>query len=508
MARDRFKPLGINADLPREEVTVDNWTGGSNVIFRDQRASRVQGLTRVYDPPLFAPKFLIQSVELDKIFWIYASEQNIGVVAISTHTDLTPAGGILPSPVDGEWTGGLLNGVPFLNNGEEVPLYWDEDPLNNFVELPDWPVDQTCVAMRAFKHHLFALGTRQPGSVFGSRYQWSDGADEGTIPQSWTPLPTTEAGDDSLSETRGPILDGLVLRDTFIIYKRTSCYQVDYVAGNAVFSNRLLFAEVGILARNCVAEVYGEHYVFTPGDFIKHDGHKVTTLADERIRTLVFTQIDPVTFITSYVTWDPLRKAVWFCFPTIGHRFPNLAAVLDIATGNWGFRELANESPYVTYGFVDEPVFEAYDDQTDTYDESSQRYNQVLYSNAIERCIQCDFERSRLYAVDVGNTFDGVLIDGLLEKVTMDMGDSSVIKTVSSIWPRAQGQATLQVRLGSQSHPSEGTAWGEYVTFEAGTEKIDYFMTGRYISVGFKGDEQQEWSVSGFDLVYEQVGNW
>ncbi len=508
MARKRFKPVGIIADIPREEVSEENWTSGSNVQFRDLRSNRVSGLARVYDPPLFAPKFLIQSVELSQVFWIYASDSNIGVVATNIHTDLTPSGGITPSTDDGEWTGGLLNGVPVLNNGARSPMYWTEDPLDNFAELPDWPAGQTTVALRPFKNHLFALGTRNVGSVFGSRYQWSDAADEGDIPRSWTPLPTTEAGDDTLSETRGPIIDGLVLRDQFIIYKRTSCYQVDYVAGNAVFANRLLFAEVGILARNCVAEVYGEHYVFTPGDFIKHDGYKVTTLADQKVRAHVFRQMDPETFTSSYVTWDPLRKTVWFCFPTIGHRFPNLAAIYDIKNGDWGFRDLPNESPYVTYGFVDEPVFEAFDDQTDTYDETSLRYNQVLYSNAIERCVQCDYERTRLYAVDVGNTFDSVLIEGILEKETIDMGDNSVVKTVNAIWPRAQGQSSLQVRLGSQVHPSEGTVWGDYVVFAPGTEKIDYFVTGRYISVGFKGDEQQEWAVSGFDLEYEIAGNW
>ena len=507
--RKRFKPGGIVTDIPREELPDEFYSGGGNVVFFDQVAKRVQGTTEVYDPPLFAPKFLIQSVELRRIFWIYASDQNVGVVEVDTHTDLTPVGGILPSTVDGEWTGGLLNGVPVLNNGTHVPMFWDENLANNFEELPGWIATESCVALRPFKNHLFALGVRTPSEVFGSKYRWSTGADEGAIPQEWIAAPTNEAGDDQLAETRGPIIDAMVLRDSLIIYKRTSCYQVDYVAGNDVFSNRLLFAEVGILSRNCVAEVFGQHYVFTAGDFISHDGYKVSTIADERIRKRVFEQIDPETFDSSFVTWDPQTKSVWFCFPTIGHRFPNLAAVYGIADGGlWGLRDLDGDSPYITYGFVDEPVFEEYDDQTITYAEASNKYNQVLYSNAIERCIQCDHARTKLYAVDVGNTWNGQIIVGFIEKETMDLGDNTRIKQIVAIWPRVQGDSVIEFRLGSQRHPSEATSWGPYKEFAPGQEKIDYFMRGRYISISIRGLQQQTWQVSGFDLEFDFAGEW
>ena len=509
MARKRYKPLGIITDIPDQEVSEKFYTRAENVVFVDTVAKRVQGLAEVYATPLFPPKFLIQSVELERIFWIYASDTNIGGVEVSTHTDLTPAGGIIQSPLDGEWTGGLLNGVPVMNNGASPPMFWDENLLNDFETLPGWVVGETCVSLRPFKNHLFALGVRDPASVFGSKYRWSDGADEGLIPQEWIASPTNEAGDDQLAETRGGIIDGQVLRDSFIIYKRTSCYQVDYVAGNDIFSNRLLFAEVGILARNCVTEVYGQHYVFTAGDMISHDGFKVSTIADQKVRKLVFEQMDPVTYVTSFVTFDPQTKSVWFCFPSIGHRFPNIAAVYSLNDGGvWGIRTLDAESPYVTFGFIDEEVFEEYDDQTISYQEASTRYNQVLFSNAIERCIQADYARTKLYAVDVGNTFDGALITGEIEKVTMDVGDSSKIKDVIAVWPRTQGEANLEVRLGSQESPKDAPAWGPWVMFQTTDEKVDYIMNGRYISITFRGMEQQVWQVSGFDLEYDFAGDW
>ncbi len=507
--RKRYKPGGIVTDVPVEEVPDEFYTGGNNIVFFDKVAKRVQGMAEIYATPLFPPKFLIQSVELSRIFWIYASDTDIGGVEVTTHTDLTPAGGIIQAAFDGEWTGGLLNGVPVLNNGASPPMFWTEDLLDNFETLPGWVVGETCVALRPFKNHLFALGVRPVGGVFGSKYRWSDGADEGLIPQEWIAAPTNEAGDDQLAETRGPIIDAQTLRDSLIIYKRTSCYQVDYVAGNDVFANRLLFGEVGILARNCVVEVYGQHYVFTAGDIISHDGYKVSTIADEKIRKTIFDQMDPDTYVTSFVTWDPQTKSVWFCFPTIGHQFPNLAAVYGLADGGlWGLRELDDESPYITWGFVDEQVQDAYDDVTITYDEAANRYNQVLFSNAIERCVQCDHARTKLYAIDVGNTSDGRMITGRVEKVAMDLDDNTRIKQVVAIWPRVQGESVMEVRLGSQASPATAPVWGPYKSFTSSDEHVDYFMNGRYISIEFRGSEQQTWQISGYDLEFSDAGGW
>ena len=509
MARKRFNPEGVVFDIPPEEVPDDVYNTADNIIFRDGVGARVFGVEEIFATPLFQPKFLLQTESGLDLYWIYASDVNIGAVLVNTHTDLTPAGGLLPVGPDNEWTGGLLNGVPFLNNTSNDPLFWDEDALNNFETLPGWPADTKADSMTAFKFHLFALGiTDSGGSYGGMRYFWSDSAIEGQVPGEWTPSPTNEAGDDTLSETRGPILGGLVLRDSLIIYKRFSCYIVDYIAGNLVFSNRLLFAEVGMMAHNCVVEVFGEHYVFATGDLYKHDGHTVTTIADEIVRKKIFLEIDPETFVNSYVTWDPLQKAVYFCYPTIGNRFPDIAAVYKIPEGKWSFRFLHETSPYMVAGTVNEPNDDQWDEDNNAWISDATTWNQAQFTNALERVVQCNYVETKLYAVDVGNTNDFNLVQGVLQKLTMDLDDNSQLKTVNTIWPRTQGQGAISVRLGSQEHPQESIDWGEYKAFNIGDQKVDYFKTGRYLSIEFQGQEQPFWSVSGFELEYESAGSW
>ena len=509
MARKRFNPAGVVFDVPPEEVPDDVYNTADNIIFRDGVAARVAGVANIFDGILFQPKFLIQTESGEDLYWIYCSDENIGAVLISTHTDLTPAGGITGSGIDNEWTGGLLNGVPFVNNLANDPLFWDENPANNFEVLPGWPANTKCDSMAAFKYHLFALGVTESGDSFGGmRIFWSGSAVEGQIPTEWIPSPTNEAGDDTLSETRGPIIGAMVLRDSLIIYKRFSCYIVDYIAGNLIFSNRLLFAEVGMMAHNCAVEVFGEHYVFATGDIYTHDGHTVTTIADEIVRKKIFQEIDNQTFVNSYVVWDPLQKAVLFCYPQTGNVFPNIAAVYKIPEGSWSFRFIHRTAPNMISGIVNEPNDDEWDDDDQAWIDDATVWNQAQYTNAVERVVQCNYDESKLYAMDIGNTNDLELVEGTLQKLTMDLDDNSQVKTVSTIWPRTQGDGAISVRLGTQEHPQENILWGPYEVFEIGSQKVDYFATGRYISIEFKGENQPHWSVSGFELQYENVGAW
>ena len=509
MTRKRYNPSGVVFDVPPEEVPENLYNTGDNIIFRDGKASRILGVDEIFAGALFQPKFLVQTENEDDIFWIYFSDINIGVVLVATHTDLTPGGGLLPAATDNEWTAGLLNGLPFANNKANDPMFWDEDVANNFEVLPDWPANTKCDAMVAFKFHLFALGVEDLGGDYGGmRYFWSDAAPEGTIPQEWAPSPTNEAGDDTLSETRGPILGGMVLRDSLILYKRFSCYVVDYIAGNLVFSNRLLFAELGMLTRNCVVEVFGEHYVFATGDIYKHDGHTVTAIADARVRVKIFQEMDAANFVNSYVTWDPVQKAVYFCYPQTGNLFPNIAAVYKIPEEEWSFRFLHETAPYMTAGIVNEPAEGAWEDDDESWESDATTWDQAVFSNAIERVVQCNYLQTKLYALDIGNTNDDQFVQGTLQKLTMDLDDNSMVKTVSTIWPRSQGQGALTVRLGTQEHPQEDIDWGPYVPFQVGDQKVDYFATGRYISIEFQGQDQPHWSVSGFEFDFENVGNW
>ena len=85
-----YKPNGINVDIDPAEVGPDFYTWAQNVFMHDGQAERVNGLTSVFDGVLFPPKFLVQTERGNKLFWVYASEENIGVWDGIDHTDGCP----------------------------------------------------------------------------------------------------------------------------------------------------------------------------------------------------------------------------------------------------------------------------------------------------------------------------------------------------------------------------------------------------------------------------------
>ena len=288
---------GVVIDIPPERIeerlSIDSidksivhkshWSTALNVHFRDKAAERAGGYGLFAHPPSGPPLFILSVILPTVAYWIYTTTTKIYVTDGTNHFDITPAAGISTTTPD-NWTGGLLNGLPFLNNQKDVPWYWDGQTGNVMVPLPGWPANTLCKAMRAFKYHLFAMGITQNSIDYPELCLHSDGADPGAVPASWDPLPSNEAGSFSLSSTPGSCVDAEKLRDQFVIYKDFASYIVQYVGGAFVFKINKLFLTSGIQANNCVAEMHGKHYVFTGDDIIVHDANQFKSIATWKIK--------------------------------------------------------------------------------------------------------------------------------------------------------------------------------------------------------------------------------
>ncbi|GAG28067.1 unnamed protein product, partial [marine sediment metagenome] len=258
--------------------------GGDNVLFPNGFSAAAPGWEAAGGNTLFKALWLLPFQTLETFYWIYVGTDDagttggIGLTDGTTHWDITPA--VWAATPAGSITGGVLNGVPFINNGIDIPVFWDLVPTNVMTTLPGWPAAQRCQAMRAFKYHLIAMNMTDAGGDFPDVVAWSDAANPGQIPATWIADPSNQAGSFSIAATPGGVVDGLALRDQFMVYKQHSTAIMQYIAGQFVFSNRKAFVTSGILARNCAAEMYGAHYVITDGDIIQHNGQEVKSLID------------------------------------------------------------------------------------------------------------------------------------------------------------------------------------------------------------------------------------
>lgn len=520
--KQSIRPAGVIKDIHPAELGFEVWDNASNVIFPNGFAAAAPGWINASPSGMLARPLWLLPVYTpqNEFFWLYCGNntaQTAGVIAVTdgtTHFDITPAGGI-PITAAGDWTGGVLNGIPVMNYGAGDPITWDLQIGNPCTTLPNWPVGQRIAALRPFKYHLIGMNVLEDGSggAFPELVIWSSAANPGQLPDSWVPLPENEAGNFTIAATTGEIIDGGQMRDQFMIYKQHSSTVMTYIAGQFVFSNRKAFVTSGILARNCWQELYGVHYVLTDGDFIKHNGVEVDSLVDARVRDFIFKQIDSETYTGCYVTASHSTKQLYVAFPKSGHLHANTFMVMDATSGAWGIMDVPDMA-YMARGILNDPgVDHSWDAAPASWDVAPDAWNQRRFNPTTDILLMADFENEKLLAHS-GFTREGEPVSIQLAMTVKDFGEAQRIKLVTSIWPNVEGGSetpgrALRVRVGSQENTNAPIAWSNAVTIleDQKLKKADLLVSGRYISLEVSGAQDAAWRINSLDIDYELQGS-
>jgi hypothetical protein len=500
---------GIVLDLPPEEVDVESWTGGANMTFRDGITERVGGYARFSDPlasptPLYGQSLVIGA----DAYWIYFTVNKIYVTNGAVQTDITPVGG-LTNTVAGEWSCCLLNGIPCFNNGHNPPMYWDRDTTHKALVLPGWPATARCKSLRATKYHLLALNITDGAINYGNQVWWSAGAQAGAIPQEWTPTASNDAGDVILADTPGVIVDGLGLRDTFMVYKDTSTYVMQYVAGTYVFTARLLFLTTGVLALNCVVEANGMHWMLTGTDVVRHDGQSYVSVVDKKVQKKLIQSIEPLKRSMCCVEGRILNKQVWVAIPEAGQSWLTKAYVIDVNTGDIGIRTLPNVAS-LAHGIVAGISTAAtWDGDSNPWETDMSFWDQQSYDPSQDSLLMFDAVNSHLFNTDVIGTADGQPVHAYIERLGGMFGDFTSHKVVTAVYPRIEGQPgeTLMITLGGSAWFNQPIAWGEPQEFVIGTDVcVTDIVEGRLLSVRIEGTTPSVWKVYRYAAVVATQG--
>ena len=224
--------LGIVTDVLPVQLPPNAWTGGQNVRVRDAKIVKFKGHEEYLDPASGSATWdggtadvvywAMPAAEGANYYWIYCGLNDVRIYDGTTDVEITNAGGDYSATADLNWTGGLLGGIPIINNGVDDPQFlasFDLVTPVKFADLTNWPANTTCKAMRVFKNYLIALNVTKSGTDHPTLVKWSDGASIGSVPGSWDETdPTTDAGETDLAEgetdvSTGEILDGGSLRD-------------------------------------------------------------------------------------------------------------------------------------------------------------------------------------------------------------------------------------------------------------------------------------------------------
>jgi hypothetical protein len=510
----KFRPAkGIANDIEPYALGPDYWSHGSNVNFRPF-ASRVLGFDNVYGTIQNEVRSLLNARLGGINYWLYNGKSTSHVVTGTTHTNITIAAGLTTVSALNQWSVVLLNSIPIANNGVDPPMYWDGNTANDMLVLPGWPAGSSCYTMRAWRNFLLAINMSTAGGNYPDQVKWSNSAAAGAVPTSWTAAATNDAGDATLADTPGALLDGWPLGSGFVLYKARSAYVAEYVQGNFVMAFRRLPIGRGVLSRNCVADFNGRHFVVGEGDIFLTDGNTVEPLATNRMKRFLFNQLDQTSYKACFVARNPAAGEYLICFPSAGSTLCDLALVWASETDSWGVRELPDISCAVGGIVSDTAPDESWDGDSGTWDSDATTWHEQGYSEAQETLVMgapndAAPTSSLFLEVDSGTDANGSSIAASIAKYSMDLGDASRVKLVRRIYPHitAAVGTTVYVRVGSQMQPDGAITWGAEVAYVVGDNNyVDLFSQGRFISVEFRSDGGAVWVLPGFDVEFEPRG--
>ena len=503
--------FGVNKDLSQHELPPNIWTDANNMRFLDGTAQQVLGYKDLWPSPAVVPYFVMPLNVGGVHTWLYASDKKIyTVIDGPTHTNITrqtTSVDVDYAALKNGWTGSLLGGIAIMNNGVDVPQFWAS--TGKFAALTNWPATYTATVIRVYKNSLMALNITKAGTNYPFMVKFSHPADPGTVPATWDPTDATkDAGEFDISEGYDKIIDGLTLRDSFMVYRESSIYRLDYVGGTFIYKNQKVLGASGALTRNCIVELDGAHFVLSSSDCVIHDGYQATSVLDKQSRRYLFQQIDPSNSDRCFVFVNRLYNEVHVCYPSLGNTSCNKAMVWNWVDKTVSFRD-APMLNHAAAGAVDDTGNSTWASDTDTWNNDTTLWDVNASSLSRQLAVMAS-DAQKLYLLDSGASFAGTAVSAYLERVGLSLGAPEKIKMVKSVRPRIYGGAgTVSVSVGSSVDPYGAVTYSPAMDFTIGSSvSVDTLVAGRYIALKFASGTATSWRLDSYDLEVEEEASW
>lgn len=521
---DNIGKTGLVKDIRPYRLAPEAWTNVKNTRFRNGEVQKFLGHLQVFNPPSVPPYWLLAWPQITNWYWIYAGLDNVYSVFNTTHADITRTAGVYTGTANDLWNGTLFGGVPILNNGVDKPQSWDGTA--NLQDLPNWPATTRCKVMRGFKQHLIAMDiTKNSGA---DRYpymvKWSHLADPGTVPTSWDETdPTVAAGENTLADTGGFVIDGLPLGDSFLVYKEDAVYAMRYVGGTFVWQFTKLFDSFGMIAQRCARQFEGKHFVVAQGDVVVHNGQSYESVIDPAMRKYLFeNEIDGDNKDKIYVAPNYSYNEMWVCYPNTGatNGIPNRALVWNWKENTWGQRDLPDLA-HIEFGIIDEgsasPIINTV---TTIINLDENIIDGSPFSRTEWKLLGASPGDTKLYWMDKGNTFNGEIIPWYIERVGFDVSgknfqgalkvDPTTQKFLRSVYPKVfnNGVGVVAVYVGGQESVEGSIEWQGPFYFDPSTGqiKIDCRVSGKVLALRFENQLAAPLIFYGYHLDMEIIG--
>ena len=506
--------IGIVYDTDPKLIPDNAWSNGRNIRFIDNAVEKSKGESSVYTTPAIDPYWLLPVQTDSSYFWMYPSLTKCYVTDGSTNTNITRQTASVDvdysATADIGWNGGIIGGVPVINNGVDSPQMWTPQDTSTKLASLTWASGQTWESqsmvarvVRPFKQFLIALDITTSGNRERQELRWSHPADSGAVPSTWDETDTTkDAGQHFLDEGGGSLIDCLPLGNTNIIYKDSQTIGMQFIGGQYIFRFYNIFKESGLLTRRCVKPFYGKHFCVTNGDVIVHDGQTIESVLNHKTRDWLFSAIDSTNYERTYVSPNYQKNEMWICFPQSGDSFATLALVWNFKDNTTTVRELPTVK-HIGYGLVDPAGAANWASDSQAWDLDAEQWGETDYSPTVIKNLMAG--STDFYLGDDTEQSVGSNLTSYVERVGLDFGEPNHVKYIKRIWPRITSSGDITFSVGQQMERSDAVSWTDY-TFSSGDDKIDVDVSGRFIALKISSNTDVTWTCNEYDVEYELRG--
>lgn len=545
---------GINTDIMPCDLPAEFITAGNNFRVSNGAIKTNGGSLRWYaDGALDKPGFLLEVSDNLEQLWIICTVNGVYVFDGENHYEIydLSASPLVDNTV---WSGCMCGGIAILNHPELGCLYWVPSifPLNTAQFLPfnasiNWDTVTTQRfghIVRSHRNYLLMLNMNEPISGttnIPDSYRWSHPADINSIPPSWDETdPLFLAGLAQLGGESGRIIDGLSLRDSFVIYSDNAINILELSGDDFVWNRRQLTVTSGLLARDCVVEVQGLHYYISNGDIMVFDGTTTKSIMESRVRTHFRANIAIAHYENSFALSNLNYKEVWFCVPTGSSEYANLAYIYNWEQNTWAIRSLPDNLTYATFGSKSEgPItwntylnladFEEWSETVGDWSANSETW-QEIQNNALwptwednelpwgattfspfdDTVIGC-IDDGDIRDLDVSNygyfVGDASKPNTLIERTDLPLEGLEVITTITAVYPKISGSSPVQITFGSQDFKGAPVRWKNSKSFNPSTQrKLEVRTTGSLHCWRVESIDHGQFTINGMDVEYSING--
>lgn len=524
--------IGVVTDVDPFNLPFNAFTRAKNVRFTNNNVERAPIFREVYDLGPDVPSFVFGLFSQSGYDTTLVATDTFKVYEYANNAVIEVYNGALTANTS-PYTACTLANVEYMNRNDSDPIYRGPT-MSTFLPLPNWPLNTSCDALRAYGDFLIALNTTEDGVEYPTRVRFSDLVLANNVPSTWdeTDL-TNSAGFNDLVQMETPILDGLTLGTNFYIYSSDQVWQMEFVGGQYIFNFRKVFDNTGVINQNCVVEVDNKHFVFDNDDIYIHDGISKQSICDRRVRNYIFSGLDRSKAKICYVQHNPVLEEVYFCYHsgddlavyTDGDHC-NRAAVYNYSSDTWTFMDMpntvagtiANVNSVETYDSINL----IYDTVGGTYHEQESKFTR--YCITVSRSYtgrENSISTNRLLGIDLvdkGFLTKGIvqeiITDAVLERTGIDLDEAQIplsgYKLINRIYPQVttvNPDPEILFQFGASQFATQNPEYDETQVFDIANDyKVDTRMSGRYLSYRVTTPTPKDFTLSGFDLDIQLIG--